>query len=235
MTVASAMRDAALRVAGYRPAAFFGSTQNLEQELADWANEVANDVAQYQDWQALVKVSTLNPNGQGVYTLPSDYDRMMQASSIQSEDSWLWGYFPYTDINQFFYDKDRGAISLPGGWIRYGDQLHFAPVPTTNARLFYISKNWARGENGNLKPAFTDDDDEFLLPDRLLTLGIVWRWRENKGLDASGDQEAFIKAMDEYAAKDRGSRVYRRNSRRFFGNARVAWPGTLGPATYPTN
>src|SRR3546814_5464552 len=55
----------------------------------------------------------------------------------------------------------------------------------------------------------SDLSDTFLLPERLLTLGLVWRWRENKKLDATGDQEAFIKALDEYAAKDKGSRVIR--------------------------
>lgn len=233
MTVASAMKAAALRVAGYRPAAFFGSTQNLEMELSDLVNEVAQDVAKYQDWQALTKIASYGGNGTvTVYDLPSDYDRMTQTAMIQG-DSWFCGYSPYTDMNAFIYDSESGFPGIIGAWIMYGDQIHIHPAPSQTIRYPYQSKNWARGQNGNLKSEFTDDNDEFLLPERLLTLGLVWRWREGKKLDAMGDQEAFIKALDEYAAKDGGTKIIRRNSRVVFGRARLAFPGVLGPQTYP--
>ncbi len=76
------------------------------------------------------------------------------------------------------------------------------------------------------------DTDEWLLPERLLTLGLVWRWRENKGL-ATNDQQAFIKALDEYGAKDSGSKVIARNS---YSTPRLrtytAWPYMLGGNGY---
>ena len=226
MTVAAALQRAALRVAGYKPDSFYGSTQSLEIELADLANEVADDIWQYQEWQVLKKIATVLPVE--TQDLPNDYGRMLQSTVIQDTNAWLWGYFAYDDMNQFMYDRDHGAIALPGGWILYGNQLHFAPTPAGEARYPYLSKNWAQSVNGTPKDEFDNDNDVFLLPERLLTLGVVWRWRENKKLDAAGDQEAFIKALDEYAAKDRGARVYRRNSKRVFGNARPAWPWTLG-------
>lgn len=228
MTVGSAMKAAALRVAGYRPAAFFGSTQNLEMELSDLVNEVAQDVAKYQDWQALTKIAEYGGNGSvTTYALPDDYDRMTQTAMIQS-DSWFCGYYPYTDMNAFIYDSESGFSGIVGAWIMYGNQIHISPAPSDTIRYPYQSKNWAIAENGNRKAEFTDDDDQFVLPERLLTLGLVWRWRDNKGLEASGDEEAFIKALDEYAAKDGGTKIIRRNSRIVFGRARLAWPGLLG-------
>lgn len=226
MTVQAALQRAALRLVGYKPTAFFGATQSLEIELCDLVNEVADDIWQYNEWQAGKRVATLT--GLDVQDLPTDYDRMLQSSVIQDADTWLWGYAPYNDINQFLSDRDNGGMSTPGGWILYGDQLHFAPAPNTNARFPYMTKNWAVAENGAPKDEFTNDNDTYLLNERLLTLGLVWRWRENKKLDASGDQDAFIKALDEYAAKDKGARVYASNSRRMFPNARVAYPYTLG-------
>lgn len=210
MTVGSAMSKAALRVAGYRPAAFFGSTQNLEMELCDLVNEVAQDVAKYQDWQALTKIAEYGGNGTvTTYALPDDYDRMTQTAMIQS-DSWFCGYHPYSDINEFIFDSERGWPQIPGAWIMYGNQIHILPAPSQTIRYPYQSKNWAIAENGNRKAEFTDDDDQFVLPERLLTLGLVWRWRDNKGLEATGDQEAFIKALDEYGVADRGAQVIRR-------------------------
>jgi hypothetical protein len=112
--------------------------------------------------------------------------------------------------------------------------LRFSPAPAATAmlRFPYITKNLALAESTAPKDEFTADTDTFRLPERLLTLGLVWRWRENKKLDATGDQEAFVKALDEYAAKDRGPVAIRRNSRRFFHGTHVAWPWELGPSTY---
>src|SRR3546814_5064934 len=50
---------------------------------------------------------------------------------------------------------------------------------------------------------------------RVITLGLVWRWREMKKLNFAGDQEAFTKALDEYASKDAGSKVIRYGGRFF--------------------
>lgn len=229
MTVASAMQSAAIRLVGRKPAVFFAASDTFEMELCDLVNEVAIDVAKYRDWQALKRVETLEGNGTvATFELPGDYDRMLVSSDVQSPENWAWGYTAYADINDFLFMQERGFDPLPGGWIIYGDEMRFSPAPSGNAIFPYVTSHYARGSNGAGKAAFTDDADVFLLPERLLTLGLVWRWRENKKLDASGDQEAFVKALDEYAAKDGGSRRYARGHRNSFPGTRAAWPWTLG-------
>src|SRR3546814_7813237 len=59
MAILAALQSASLRLAGQRPASFFGSSGLLEQELCDLSNEVAEDICQYQDWQNLTKVHSL--------------------------------------------------------------------------------------------------------------------------------------------------------------------------------
>lgn len=231
MAVLDAMQKAALRLIGRKPTTFFGASGTFENEITDWANEVADDIAKYQDWQALQSVATITGDGvTAEFTLPADYDRMLVKSDVQDLDNWAWGYQPFGDINQFLYHEARGFGPWPGGWIIYGGKLRFSPVPAVgqDATFPYVSKNYARASDTTPKPAFTNDADTFALPERLLTLGIVWRWRENKKLDASGDQEAFIKAMDEYGAKDRGSRVIRRNQARWIAGTQPGWPWELG-------
>lgn len=199
--------------------------------MCDLVNEAAQDIAKYHDWQALQRVTTVPGDGTATeFNLPADYDRMLISSSVQDAKGWLFGYFQYGDINSFMFAKARGFQPNPGGWIIYGNKLRFAPAPSAgnSASFPYISKNWAHPSSGPDKAAFTDDADEFLLPERLLTLWLVWRWRENKKLDASGDQESFVKALDEYAARDRGARSYARSSRRAIAGTHLAWPGVLG-------
>lgn len=229
MTVLTALQSAALRLMGQKPSAFFGAAGQLELELTDLANEVAADIAKYQDWQALTKIGTVTGDGTTTsFNLPADYDRMLVNTNVADLTSWFWGYCTFADLNAFLYAEARDFNAAPGGWVIYGNQLRFAPAPTATATFPYISAYWAIDTSTAPKAAFTADTDAFALPERLLTLGLIWRWRENKKLDASGDQEAFIKALDEYAAKDRGSRVYRKNARRGIPGTHLAWPYELG-------
>lgn len=229
MTILAALQSAGIRLVGRRPGTFFGAQGQFELEITDLANEVAADISKYQDWQALIKTYQITGTGtQNDFPLPDDYDRMLVVTDVQNSTNWLWGYYGFVDINDYLLAQERGFAPWPGGWIIYGDRFRFSPPPAAaNQALFpYITKNWALGQDSVSKPAFTADTDSFLLPERLLTLGLIWRWRENKKLDASGDQEAFIKAMDEYAAKDAGSKVLRFGGRhRRFANTAVPYMG----------
>lgn len=229
MAILSAMQSAALMLVGRKPGGFFASTDLFATEIADLVNEVAEDVARYQDWQALQKIATLAGDGVATdFDLPADYGRMLVNTDVQSSVFPLWGFARYDDINEFIRDKALGYRAAPGGWIISGGKIQFNPAPTGVSSYPYISKYWAMSDTGARKAAFTDDTDSFVLPERLLKLGLVWRWRENKKLDASGDQEAFVKALDEVAVSDGGSRVYRYNGRRSFPGTRLAWPWQLG-------
>jgi hypothetical protein len=223
--ILSALQSAALRVAGRRPGTFFGAGQNaqLEQELCDLVNEVAIDVAKYQDWQALTKIA--NISGGTEIDLPDDYDRMILNADIQQSANWVWGYYHISDINEYIYRTNSGWAPYPGGWILFENKLHFSPAPTGNAQFPYISANWALDMDGTPKPQFTADTDSFALPERLLALGLVWRWREMKKLDYTGDPDAFIKALDEYAGKDAGSSIIRFNGTRRWPNASIPYMG----------
>lgn len=226
--ILSAMQSAAIRVTGQRPPVFFGASQKFEGlEITDLVNEVAQDIAQYQDWQELTRVAVLTGgDGRVAFDLPTDYDRQLIDADVQRAGYALWGYSHVDNINDFLASEDSGwANTIPGGWIIYGGQMRFSPAPMGEARFPYVSKNYAVSADGVPKSAFTADTDTFVLPERLLTLGLVWRWRENKKLDASGDQEAFIKALDEYAGKDKGSGIIRRGRPRRWGNTSVPYMG----------
>lgn len=219
-----ALQSAALRVAGRKPGTFFGASSQLELELCDLVNEVATDIAKYQDWQALTKIATIS--GGAEIPIPADYDRMLLNADLQQSGNWMWGYDRITDMNDFIYRQNSGWNSSPGGWIMYGNMFHISPASTGDTQFPYITANWAIDANGAAKSEFTADTDSFLLPERLLTLGLVWRWREMKKLDYTGDPDAFVKALDEYAGKDGGSKILRFSGSRRWPNASAPYMGT---------
>ena len=226
--ILSALQSASVRLVGRRPSVFFGAAGQFEMELCDLINEVAADIAQYHDWQALIRTYLISGSGSGSsFSLPSDYDRMLIDSDVQNPANWLWGYFGFSDINDFLQSQDRGFQPWPGGWIIYEDKFHLSPPPAASAqaRFPYITKKWAKNAVGEPRASFSADTDVFLLPERLLTLGLVWRWRENKKLDFTGDMEAFTKALNEYGAKDGGSRVIRFTRNRRLANTSAPYTG----------
>lgn len=228
MAILAAMQAAGIRLMGQRPSVFYGSQGKFEMEIGDLVNEVAADIVKSHDWQALTRVHAITGDGTtDTFPFPADYDRMLLKSDMQDFANWAWGYCHLTDINEFTYRQARGFSPYPGAWIIYGGAFHFSPAPAAaqSASFPYISNAYA---NALTASAFTNDADTFALPERLLTLGLVWRWRENKKLDFTGDQEAFAKAIDEYSAKDAGSRIYRSRHSRFPAGTYPAWPGLLG-------
>lgn len=233
MTVLNAMQSAAIKILGRKPAVFFSSTEQFEQEIVDLLNEAAADIVKYQDWQSLVSIANFTGDGTvSAFDTPDGYDRMMLTAEIQDLNNYVWGYRHAESMDQFLYLKARGFGPYPGIWLVYDDQFNFYPAPPAGqlATFPYISNKYARASDGSTKASFTKDDDEFRISggERLLTLWLVWRWRENKKIDATGDQENFVKALDELASKDRGSRVMRSRTSRIRGNFYTAWPYQLG-------
>lgn len=230
MSLLTAMQSASMRLVGYRPSVFFSSQNQFEQEIVDLVNEVAKDCVASEDWQSLTRMYSINGDGTTEnFPFPSDYNRQLLNSDIQDFANWAWGYIHITDINDFEFRRSRGFEPFPGAWIIYGNQFHFSPAPASGntASFPYISKNYAIDESGASKPEFTADSDNFALDDRLLTLGLIWKWRENKKFDSTGDQENFQKCIDELATRDKGSKIIR-SGRRWNVNASIAYPWTLG-------
>jgi hypothetical protein len=232
MTVLAAMQSAGRRLIGQSPMTFFGAQGNFEMELRDLVNEAARDIAAYRDWQALVRFAVVTGDGiASSFSLPADFDRQMVKSDMQQTSQWFWGFQRLTDVNEYARLLNGQFSPTPGAWIIFDNRLHFSPAPAFGAEATYpyITANIVKDSTGAGKPEFTADTDTFVLPERLLTLWLVWRWRENKKLDSTGDMEAFAKAIEEYGAKDAGSRRYTRNAHRVFPGTYPAWPGELGP------
>ena len=74
------------------------------------------------------------------------------------------------------------------------------------------------------KETFSQDNDTFALPERLLTLGLIWRYRSQKGLDYSEDLATYGNALAQEQNNDKGARVMRLGDRSSFpGAAQIAY------------
>ena len=221
MTALTALRDASVIILKRKPDVFFSSQGRFEMEMTTLLNQVAKEIAEWNDWQALTKIGTMTGDGvNSSFPLPADYSRMVQASSVADGDSWFLGYTHVTDINDWISFKRGEMVWVPPGiWTLLDNNVEFQPALGSGSEaLFpYISRNIVRAANGTLKSEFTADDDTYLLDERMLTMALIWRWRETNHLDSTGDQMNFERLISEKAARDKGARAIRRGSF-------VGWP-----------
>mgnify|MGYP006981758967 CR=1 FL=1 len=221
--ILSAMKSAILRLTGVAVGEVFASSDKIAVEMADLVNEVATDIMKSHDWRALTKIATVA--GGEAHSLPSDYDRMLLSSEVDDAASWFWGYQPFESVNDWMWFKTgAGGVISPGGWIVIGGELNFHPAPNGTAQYPYISNQYAASSGGASKPSFTADDDTFVLDDRLLTLGLIWRWLDQKDMPYAEAMQTYEIALSQAQTRDKGARVLRTPSRALPG-AVIAYSG----------
>lgn len=222
MTLKTAVDSAAIRTVGSAPTAVFSSNDQIAIEMRDLSTEVAREIAESYEWRSITKIVQMS--GGMNFPLPEDYDRMLVGQGIQDRDTWFWGYYPFSSVSEYMMAVN-GNLPLisPGGWILLDNEFKFYPLPVGTATFPYISKFIVKGANDVLKPAFTADDDTFLLSERLLTLGLIWRWKAQKGLDYSEDYNIYSTELAKMQNNDKGSRVLMPDVRYSIPGARMAY------------
>lgn len=229
MTIQSVVQSAALRIVGSKPAVVFSSTDQIAVEMADLVNEVAQDIALSHDWRDLTLISEMVGDGaQTSFSKPANYDRMMITADVQEQNEWLWGYYAFGSVSEYLQFKNHNFQRItPGGWILLGGAFEFFPAPTGTATFPYISNLLVRDENGVLKTTFSADSDTFVLSERVLTLGLIWRYLAQKRLDYGEELATYGMALSQAQTRDKGAQHIRQGRNRNLG-ANLAWPFPLG-------
>jgi hypothetical protein len=231
MSFLSAAQSASIRLIGKKPSTFFSSQNTFEMEIIDLANEVVTDMVKYADWRRLITLQQMV--GDGVtygFDLPDDYDRMPIGVDISRANWYTWGYVDAPSLN-YWMDLVNGLASPnPGYWIMLDGQIQFRPAvsASTTAQFFYVSKNAVLDADGTTKkPAFTKDEDTYLLDERVLKLGIIYKWRAQKRLEYAQDFSNYEQALMQASGHDKGARITKGANRASMG-AYTAYPWALG-------
>lgn len=206
MSVNSVVKDVC-RVVGVEvfPSLFANiATERTQDEMLACANEMAQRIAwNTRDWQKLIATATFH--GDGVITafpLPADYVRMLKDSNvwkqsqpnipvifIPSADEWLrrtmTQYWPFA--GQFTIQGGQMLVQPPLG---VGDSVSF---------IYLSNKIINNVAPPGVTSTFTNDDDTFLLDERLLKLAMITEWKQHKGSPYAEDmatyQDAVMNAM----------------------------------------
>lgn len=184
------------------PSTVYGSTDPQITQIKALLEEEGNDLAKRGDWNELTREAThttVATESQGaIATIASNGFRNIKNDTIWDRSLRL----PLPVLYDTEWQTQKGfATTSPNYAVRIRGGLLLAnPTPTAgNTWAFeYISKNWILGADGTTyKQYFTLDTDTLLLPEELLTLGLRWRWKKEKGFDYAEDFNTYEKQVSQ--------------------------------------
>lgn len=189
------------------PATIIGSLDPNVPLLLRLAQQEGRELARRHDWQALrvaYTVATLAAQAQTDF--PTDFDRLMPYPELwnRTRSQKYLGPVGARQWQQILSSGMSGGV--PGWWCIIGGVLQITPAPTAGETLAfdYMSKNWAASAAGGAKAKFELDTDVARIPERLITLGIVWRWKKSKGFDYAEDMATYEREVEREASNDGG-------------------------------
>lgn len=209
MTLLTIVQGACDRIGLARPAAVLSSSEQQVRELLALANEEGLELSRRADWQALCKEQTFTSVATETQTsmLPSDFDRFVPDTFWnRSKRRPFKG--PVTP-QEWQEIKAWTTAPLPEIFVYRGNNILVQPVPSAGDTFAYeyVSKNWCESSGGTDQDAWAADTDVGLLPERLIILGIVWRWKSMKGLPAADDATTYDVQVRQALLRDRPYRT----------------------------
>lgn len=183
----------------------YSNTGDTQRQLLALSN-IAGDVLMREcDWQVLVtetSFTTVATEQQTGHTLPTDLDRII--------DETLWNRTTtdpvYGPVSSQVWQAQK-AQTTSAVWSHYrlrGNSFYFYPAPTAGQSIYYeyVSNKWCQSSGGAAQSAWAADTDTGRLPEHLLTLGLVWRWLEAKGLDYTNRYDEYEREKSKIIARD---------------------------------
>lgn len=190
-------------------------------------NQVGKTLAKRGEWSLIKKDRSFTAvAAQLQLDPPTDFDRFCENVDLMHVGMRMAMTGPLTASDWVRVVVDNHT-HRPGYWMMVGGKINVWPVPTTadSFRYFYMSKNWVKSDDGVGKAAFSADADAPLIPEEILRLHLLWRWKSSKGLDYAEDMATAERETDQAISRDRGPVTV--NTARHH----TAWPDNFWPSS----
>lgn len=232
MSILTVVRQAAALCQQTVPTSVMASTDPNVQQLLAFAQQEGDELAEEYDWRNLKVACQIYGDGTTTqFFLAADFDRFPIVNPL-----WSSAY-PLTPLPGPMADDEmlalraRNGLGLTPVWRLLGGAVEFYPALGASEVVTgtYISSSWVlAADNSTRYGTFQADTDQCLIPESLIVLGAVWRWKSSKGLEYAEDFRSSQERRQLMAAHDRGSRPILM-SRSRLPDADNWFPGTITP------
>lgn len=188
-----------------------GNTGQAQKQLLALANMDGKLTADEFAWQRLIRETSFTTVATEEQTdasaeLPEDLgwiidETLFNRSAIQQIHGPLAS-------REWQERKAFGVNVAPSQYRIRGNSFWFLPAPTAGQTIYYeyVSSYFCESSGGTAQALWTADTDVARIPETVLTLGLVWRWKAAKGMEHSGDYNAWVEAKERAAARSGAKR-----------------------------
>jgi 3-methyladenine DNA glycosylase Tag len=211
LSLLTLVQDAADRLGVVRPTSVVGSADQQVRQLLSLAQQEGKELSRRFAWQVLTKEQTITATATETQAnaIPADFDRVVNDTFYnRTANRKVEG--PLNAQEWADYKASVSTVLFDAFRVR-GDSLLLAPTPTAGDSYVYeyVSTWWcttSAGTTGTLA-AWASDDDIGILPEELMTLGVVWRFLRAKGLDYAEAFRSYEVAVMQRQGWDGGKRI----------------------------
>lgn len=229
MTLLTVVRDVCAVVGVIAPTSVFSSinTNRTMFEMLGNANEMAQRIAyDYREWTRLKKSVVYSGDGTTTaFNLPADYKRMLKTANVWRSTSTQQPMRFISDTDEWMQRRAANWTDAWGEWTLLGDQMLIWPAMGVGVTALYpyLDKNCVVLAAGGYGDRFVQDTDTFRLNERLLKLGMIFNWKQQKGSPYAEDMGTYSDTLNVEAGSDKPSAtlIDRRPASDY---ARVAYP-----------
>lgn len=212
MSVLSVIQDHCKMHAISVPSSAVGSTDTGAIQLLAILKEVLEEIVTESKFQVIVQQATFTT------AIAEDQGAMTTLAPFGYQFALFETFFDRTQMRPLFGPLDesewQAAKALPttGTFYKFRIRqnrllLNPAPTVTTTTIAFeYMSSYCVTSSIGTLKAAITDDTDLFVFPENIIRKGMMYRWKQIKGLPYQADETKFYYMLNSYIAKDKVKR-----------------------------
>ena len=194
------------------PSAIASSTDGTAQQIMAIANTELRALSEKFNWPQLRTEYEFNTVvDQTEYSWPADfrflawdgvfdtteYYRVRGSTPLREWNRWVHGLLGQLNFKRFLsaYDSNGDPV------------IQFSPAPAAVGTLvaFYFTNEYARNDTGDSIAKYASDADVSKIPERLVELGVKWRFRRAKGLDYSAELAEYNSDVASQYARYLGS------------------------------
>lgn len=196
-TLLAICQAAADRIGLPRPTQVASSTDQTTRTLLGCAQREGHSLARMWPWQALLREHTFASVAATAQTnsIPTDWDERMVSDTFWNRSQRRKVAGPLTS-QEWQAIQAQGVQTVTDAFRFRNDLIELVPTPTAGWTYAYeyVSGNWCEDSGGTGQSAWAVDTDVTVLNAEIMTLGIMWRFLQGRGLD-------FQAALADYQAE----------------------------------
>jgi hypothetical protein len=224
-TLLSICQSAADRIGLPRPTQVASSIDQTTRTLLGCAQREGAALSRRWAWQALLREQTFLSVAATAQTnsIPTDWDGRMVSDTFWNRTLLRQVQGPLT--SQEWQRLQASGVSAVTDAFRFrNDLIELVPTPTAGWTYAYeyISGQWCESATGTGQSAWATDTDVPRLDAELMTLGVIWRFLQGRGMDFSAAIADYETEVNSAEARD--------GSRRIVSLSAVTYHGARYPA-----